>query len=276
MIDAPLMVAVDAADVGTRGHGGKVQVRSASAIAADWLLELYLDRVDETDELVWNAAAQRVERVTALVYDGLAIDEQRDVDGARRVGERAAAVLAREAVAAIDQLVDADALARWTARVELVARTVPTAGVVAPSRDALAAIITRACVGLTSFAELRELGLLALLDAELGTKKAAVDRLAPTHVELPRRRVPIHYESDRPPWIASRMQDFFGMARAPVVCDGRVPVVVHLLAPNQRPVQVTTDLPGFWVKHYPGLRKQLMRRYPKHAWPEDPLSLIAE
>jgi ATP-dependent helicase HrpB len=53
-----------------------------------------------------------------------------------------------------------------------------------------------------------------------------------------------------------------------------VPLVLHLLAPNQRPVQVTTDLPGFWVKHYPALRKQLMRRYPKHQWPEDPLTLI--
>ena len=66
------------------------------------------------------------------------------------------------------------------------------------------------------------------------------------------------------------MQDFFGLARAPAVGDGRVPLVLHLLAPNQRPVQVTTDLPGFWIKHYPALRKQLMRRYPRHAWPEDP------
>jgi ATP-dependent helicase HrpB len=72
------------------------------------------------------------------------------------------------------------------------------------------------------------------------------------------------------------MQDFFGLGRAPTVGDGRVPVVLHLLAPNQRPVQVTTDLPGFWIKHYPALRKQLMRRYPKHAWPENPAQLIGD
>jgi ATP-dependent helicase HrpB len=71
------------------------------------------------------------------------------------------------------------------------------------------------------------------------------------------------------------MQDFFGLARAPSVADGRVALVLHLLAPNQRPVQVTQDLPGFWVKHYPALRKQLMRRYPRHAWPEDPSRFIA-
>ena len=90
------------------------------------------------------------------------------------------------------------------------------------------------------------------------------------------KRVPIHYVLDQPPWLASRMQDFFGLARAPAVCDGRVPLVLHLLAPNQRPEQVTTDLPGFWVRHYPALRKQLMRRYPRHQWPEDPTLLIDE
>ena len=105
--------------------------------------------------------------------------------------------------------------------------------------------------------------------AQLYAFTSDVDRpdiLATTLVESP----------DQPPWIASRMQDFFGLARAPSVGDGRVPLVLHLLAPNQRPVQVTTDLPGFWVKHYPALRKQLMRRYPKHQWPEDPTQLIKD
>ena len=78
----------------------------------------------------------------------------------------------------------------------------------------------------------------------------------------------VHYEPDRPPWIESRMQDFFGLVVGPQI--GGAPVVVHLLAPNQRAVQVTTDLAGFWERHYPTLRKELMRRYPRHAWPDDP------
>ena len=80
----------------------------------------------------------------------------------------------------------------------------------------------------------------------------------------------IHYESGKPPWLESRLQDFFGMAEGPRVLGGRVAVVLHLLAPNQRAVQVTTDLSGFWDRHYPAIRKELMRRYPRHAWPEDP------
>ena len=93
----------------------------------------------------------------------------------------------------------------------------------------------------------------------------------PEFVTLPgRRRVPVNYEAGKPPWIESRLQDFFGLQRGPCVADGRLALVLHLLAPNRRAVQVTTDLPGFWERHYPALRKTLMRRYPRHAWPEKP------
>ena len=273
VVDAELMVAVDVAETGARGQASRVQIRRASAIEASWLLDLYLDRIDEKDELVWNAQKDRVERVVQMTYDGLPIDEQRDLDGARR-DPRSAELLAKQAVAAgIEKFVDAEALAQWRARITFVAKLAPQSGLVAPTDDALASVVARACEGMTSFAELRAMNLLDLLDA--GEHKALVDKLAPTHLALPRRRrVAIHYELDRPPWIASRMQDFFGLARAPAVGDGRIALVLHLLAPNQRPVQVTQDLPGFWVKHYPGLRKQLMRRYPKHQWPEDPTQLI--
>ena len=196
--------------------------------------------------------------------------------GARKDPAGASAVLVREALAVgIERFVDADALARWRNRVALVAQLVPDAGVPSLSQDDLRRVLEQACQGLCSFDELRRASVLDLLDAQLGEHRRTVDRLAPTHLALPRRgRVAIHYEAGQPPWIASRMQDFFGLARAPAVGDGRVPLVLHLLAPNQRPVQVTQDLPGFWVKHYPALRKQLMRRYPKHAWPEDPTALV--
>lgn len=278
VIEPELLVAVDVSETGARGQATRVQIRRASGIEAGWLLDLYMDRIAEVDELVWNAQKERVERVTQMTYDGLPIDDTRDVEGARRAGPRAAALLAKQALAAgIERFVDKDALTQWRARVALVARTFPEAGLTAPTDDALAEIVARACEGAISFAELRNMGLLELLDASLGDKRAFVDRHAPTHLALPRRkRAPITYELDQPPHLGSRMQDFFGLARAPSVCDGRVPLVLHLMAPNQRPVQVTSDLPGFWVRHYPELRRQLMRRYPRHQWPEDPTQLIDE
>ena len=267
VIDAELMVAVDATDTGNR----KVTIRRASRIDPTWLIDLYPDRIEDRDELRWNRDRQRVERVARLVYDDLTIDETIDVDGARR-DPGAAAVLVREALAAgIERFVDPAALAAWRARIGFAAGAVPELGLTPPTDDELAAILADACAGLTSFEELREASLLDLLDARLAGKRAALDRIAPTHVALPgRRRVEVHYELDRPPWIASRMQDFFGLARGPAVADGRVPLVLHLLAPSQRPVQVTQDLAGFWVKHYPQLRRELARKYPRHAWPEDP------
>jgi ATP-dependent helicase HrpB len=70
------------------------------------------------------------------------------------------------------------------------------------------------------------------------------------------------------------LQDFFGMTESPSVAQGAVPLVVQLLAPNHRPMQVTTDLPSFWKNLYPQLRRELGRRYPKHAWPEDPMLVV--
>ena len=100
-----------------------------------------------------------------------------------------------------------------------------------------------------------------------------LNEIAPTRVRLPNgRQTKVNYEAGKPPWIASRLQDFFGLRETPRIANGKVALVVHLLAPNKRPVQTTTDLAGFWQRLYPQVRRELSRRYPKHAWPEDPYS----
>jgi len=127
------------------------------------------------------------------------------------------------------------------------------------------------CLGLHSFNELRGAaqGFLDYLGQKVDSKLLEV--LAPSSINLPSaRRTKIHYEFGKPPWMASRLQDFFGMRESPRVGHARTPVVVHLLAPNQRAVQTTTDLAGFWERLYPQVRKELMRRYPRHQWPERP------
>jgi ATP-dependent RNA helicase HrpB len=73
----------------------------------------------------------------------------------------------------------------------------------------------------------------------------------------------------QPPAVRSRLQDFFGLSRGPAICQGRLPLTLHLLAPSGRVQQVTQDLAGFWERHYPAIRRELMRKYPKHAWPEN-------
>src|SRR5205085_4297420 len=140
-------------------------------------------------------AKERVERVTQMTYDDLPIDEQR---APAKPSREASVVLARAAVASIDKLVEPDALAQWRARVTTAAKLANRPGLVAPTDAELAGVVARACEGLTTFAELRQLGLLGLLDASLAEHRNLVERLAPSHLQLPRRRVAIHYELDRP------------------------------------------------------------------------------
>ena len=97
--------------------------------------------------------------------------------------------------------------------------------------------------------------------------------IAPDAVVLPGgRKAKVTYSEGAAPFLESRLQDFFGMRQGPSAAMGRVPIVLHLLAPNYRAVQVTTDLAGFWERHYPGIAKELRRKYPRHPWPDDPLT----
>ncbi|MCY1035466.1 ATP-dependent helicase HrpB [Corallococcus sp. BB11-1] len=264
--DAELMVAVDAEERPGRG----AVVRLASAVEAEWLLDLYPDALEEVDTLQWNPDARRVERLTRLAYGNLMLEETRTP---APPSEAAARVLAEAALAAgPERFAEPEALEQWRTRVALLAKAFPEAGfptVDAPFlRDALASL----CVGARSFSDLEGVSLLDALYTRLTQEQQRLlSNHAPERVTLPGGRgVKVHYEPGKPPWVESRLQDFFGMAQGPSVGAGRVPLVLHLLAPNMRAVQVTTDLAGFWERHYPAIRKELCRKYPRHSWPEDP------
>ena len=110
--------------------------------------------------------------------------------------------------------------------------------------------------------------LMAMLDYP---RQQVLERDAPTHVTVPSgTRVRLEYQLDNPPVLAVRLQEMFGLAETPTICRGRVQVLLHLLSPARRPVQVTQDLSGFWNSSYFEVRKELKGRYPKHHWPEEP------
>ena len=237
---------VVAIDIEERRDRGLPLVRLAAPIEVEWLL----DRAVERTTIEWNRSAERVEQVTALMYDQLVIDETR---GPAPDSEETARLLAEKALETdIGHFVDRDALEDLRARAAFAGIGID-----------VAAGLEELCRGRSSFAELASAGLLTAL------RPARLDQIAPERLRLPGgRQVRVHYENGKPPWIESRMQDFFGMHETPRIAG--VPVVVHLLAPNRRPVQVTTDLAGFWGRLYPQVRRELSRRYPKHTWPEHP------
>ena len=265
---ADLFVAVEAED---RQDRKAPLVRLASAIEPEWLLDLFPDRLREVSTLQWNRAGERVEAVTSLMFDQIAIETRRTPPDPGQAG----VLLAHQAVeAGLERFADVKDIAAFQARVQFAAQH----DAVAPLDDAaVEAALASLATGLKSFAELesvaRGAGLLGEIERQMppGTRRL-LEEIAPVSIRLPRgRSVPVHYEPGQPPWIASRLQDFFGMRQTPVVGRGAVPVVVRLLAPNQRPVQMTSDLAGFWQRLYPQVRKELSRRYPKHAWPENPV-----
>lgn len=261
-----LLVAVDVDE--RRGRTENV-VRLASAVRAEWLLESYAERLALEDELSWNSAGERVEQVSRMTFGAIVLEESQR---AAAPSPEASAVLARAVLErGAQEFLKSDALTALSARLAVVAAHQPELGLPGLDAAGIEAFVLSLCEGFTTFAELRSIEPAGFWLSRLEAKaRRALEEAVPETVALPNgRRVPIHYEADKPPWLESRLQDFFGLAAGPRLCRGRLAVTLHLLAPNGRAVQVTQDLEGFWQRHYPGIRRELMRRYPRHAWPED-------
>jgi len=241
-------------------------IRLACAIQPEWLIDLFPDRIQERDAVEWHRQGERVEAVSALLYDDLVIQESRG--GTIDAAAAARLLAAKVFEAGIERFIDPAELNEFLARVEFAAEH----SALQPLTDAdVQAALADVCFGLRRLSEVEKnaAGLIGTLERKLDA--AALEQIAPERLKLPSgRAAKVHYERGKPPWVASRLQDFFGMKDSPRIARGTVPLVVHLLAPNQRPVQTTTDLSGFWVRLYPQLRRELGRRYPRHAWPENP------
>lgn len=254
------------------GTRRRALVRSACAIEPEWLFDLFPELVTDSEELRFDAQRERVVGESALRFGKLTIERS----AMPKLPQPAASemLLTAARAAGASRFCDGETLAQLRLRAAFIHAHRGEFPVLddALIDDALAA----ACTGKLSFAELEQANLAASLSFALGDRAGdhqALDRLAPTRVSLPGgRRLTITYEVDRPPWVGSRLQDFFGLREGPRVLGGAVPVVLHLRAPNRHDVAVTTDLAAFWREHYPQLRTRLSRRYPKHAWPEDPLT----
>lgn len=264
---APLMVAV-AADQ-PQGKRGQALVRVASRVEPEWLLDRYPERLSLEDSLAFDGERQRVERVSRMRFGRVVLDESR---ARAEPGPETAELLLKAARAKGLAGFDRDGLlGALSARLSVLRDECPELSIPESLADAETRSLELAAQEVTSLEELAAVDLGAHLLASLPQPLArALSEEAPTRLRLPGgREIKIHYEPGKGPWIESRLQDFFGMTTTPAICRGRLALTVHLLAPNQRAVQVTSDLDGFWTRHYPTIRKELMRRYPRHPWPED-------
>lgn len=265
--DAELFLCLDV-DAGE----GEAFVRSASEVRREWLIGE--GRVEET-RLEYDRAADRIGARRRVLWGDLVLD---DHPAAVTDEGEAAALLADAALGAWNLAAprpDSPArewLARWRcARIWFPNEPWPSADDATLRRH-----VREAARGCRSLEQMREQGWLAWIRAQLDPDRMRIlDRDLPTHWRSPRgHRARLTYDdSGRPPILAVRMQDLFGVHSTPRIARGRIGLVLHILAPNQRPVQITDDLSAFWKNLYPKVRHELSRRYPKHAWPENPTTL---
>jgi ATP-dependent helicase HrpB len=262
---AELFVAVDL----DAGAGADARVRIASAVERPWLAELFPGAVRHEQTVRFDEAQERVVCRERECFHDLVLSERVSPDVDRAVaGAALAAAARRDPAAAVGP---DDAARQLLDRLRFLARAMPELAL--PAADALLAeAVEGLCDGRRSFAELRRADVAGALLGRLShAQRQALEREAPPRLRLPSgRSVPIAYAPGRPPAAAARIQEVFGLAATPRLGGGRVPLVLELLAPNQRPVQITDDLASFWRSGYAEVRKQLRGRYPKHAWPEDP------
>jgi ATP-dependent helicase HrpB len=127
--------------------------------------------------------------------------------------------------------------------------------------------------GLSKAEQLKQIDLQAIFKTLLGwDRQQQLAREAPTSITVPSgSKIQIEYRLEEPPLLAVRIQEMFGLGETPTICHGKVVLLLHLLSPARRPLQITSDLAGFWQRSYPEIKKELKGRYPKHFWPDDPL-----
>jgi ATP-dependent helicase HrpB len=248
----------------------------ASAVRFEWLEDLFPERLRRERAALFDQARQRAVGVTRLWYRDLLLREDRSaaLDPDLASDTLAAALRPRAA----EFFHRDEAAAQWLARLDLLRRWMPEGDWPEFDDRVLAELLASACSGKRSVEELERSPLVPLLQGRLTfPQNRLLDEQAPERLTVPSgQRIRLSYAPGRPPVLAVRLQELFGWTETPRVAGGRVAVVLHLLGPNFRPVQITEDLRSFWASTYFQVRKDLRARYPRHAWPEDPLTARAE
>ena len=265
-------------------RGGDARIRLAAAISREAIEEIFAGRIGECETCAWDRRQDVVKTVRRRTFGNMVLEERDCQQGASEEAIQAALFegIRRKGVANLPCW--SKGARRIQARICFLRKAMPEAEVPWPdvSDEGLSAHLEDwfggFVSGMTRWAHLERLDLAAVLDFALsdsGHDRRELDKLAPSKMDVPSgSEIAIQYEEEGP-FCEVRLQECFGMLSTPKVGGGKVPVVMRLLSPAQRLVQVTKDLANFWKEGYPLVRKDMRGRYPKHYWPEDPFTAVA-
>ncbi len=267
--EAPLMVVSEVREVessGGRDRNLNVMLNLATAVNEEWLRELFPRDFQEARMVTYDSALRRVvARVERRFRDLLIAESLADNPPV----DEAATILAREVAAGRCQLENwNDAVEQWIVRVNRLREWMAELALPAIAVEDRGAIVEHICHGAFSYAQIKNRAVLPVVKSWLSQQQQRwIDDYAPERIPLPRgRHAKVIYSADGPPTISARIQDLYDIEDGIWIANRRVAVRIQVLAPSNRPVQVTENLTVFWRETYPKLKLQLQRRYPRHEW----------
>ena len=263
---SPLFVAAEIREVEGRDREVNTILSLATAIEADWLRELFPDDIKSVVQVEFDAQQKRVLAAELLRFRDLALAAKR-IDPPP--ADAAAGLLAAEILAGRLLLPNWDhSVEQWLARLNLLCQHCPELALPAITDDDKKSIIEQLCHGAISYKDIKEREVKPIVMSWLSPAQCdLLDKYAPERLTLPNGRTPkVNYENGKSPFFSLRIQELYDVNQTPRIAMGRVPVTVHILTPGMKPVQVTQDLANFWREHYPKIKSELARRYPKHLW----------
>ncbi|HVU28143.1 MAG TPA: ATP-dependent helicase HrpB [Verrucomicrobiae bacterium] len=263
---SPLFVAAEIREVETRGKEVNTILSLATAIETDWLCELFPDDLKSDLHVQFDAREKRVLAAELLRFRGLALAAKR-IDPPP--ADAAARLLADEILSERLNLPNWDhSVEQWLARLDLLCKNCPELQLPTISDDDKKAIIEQLCHGATSYKDIKEREVKSVVMSWLSQpQRELLDKHAPERLSLPNGRTPkVNYERGKSPFISLRIQELYDVNQTPKIALGKIPVTVHILTPGMKPIQVTQDLANFWREHYPKIKSELARKYPKHLW----------
>ena len=265
---SPLLVVAEIREIGGRDNEVNTILSLATAIEADWLRELFPEDLESDLRVQFDSTQKRVVAAELLKFRGLALSAKRVEPPPADV---AAKILADEVVAGRLQLPNWDhSVGQWLARLNFLCVNCPELQLPPFVDDDNKHVIEQLCHGAVSYKDIKEREVKPVVMSWLSHAQCELlDKHAPERLSLPNGRTPkVNYETGRSPFISLRIQELYDVNQTPKIAMGRVPVVVHILTPGMKPIQVTQDLANFWREHYPRIKSELQRKYPKHLWRE--------
>ncbi len=263
---SPLFVAAEVREVEQRGGELNTLLSLATAIEADWLQELFPDDLKRDVHVHWDAQTKRVQAAEVLRFRDLALDSKRLEPPP---AEAAARLLAGEINAGRLPLPNWDhGVEQWLLRLRLLGQHCTDLQLPPITDEDKQHLIEQLCHGAVSYKDIKEREVKPVVMSWLShAQRELMDKHAPERLTLTNGRTPkVSYEPGNPPHISLRIQELYGVTQTPKIALGRVPVVVHILTPGMKPIQITQDLANFWREQYPKVKPELQRKYPRHEW----------